>query len=213
MLKVHRFIFNPFAENCYLVWDTESSEGIVIDPGCFDDTEKLEISNFIDLNNIKLKYLINTHCHIDHIFGSCYIKSNFNVVYFAPQEDLPLLRQASQQASMFGMELRDICMPDNYINSELKLLIGNISFSFIFTPGHTPGGYCLYFKDQDVCFSGDVLFQSSIGRTDLPGGDFDQIIESIQEKLFTLPDNTIVYPGHGESTTIGIEKKANPFFN
>jgi glyoxylase-like metal-dependent hydrolase (beta-lactamase superfamily II) len=213
MLKIQKFTFNPFAENSYILWDDETKESAIFDPGCYDESEKQEIDNFVSSNNLKPKYLINTHCHLDHIFGSCYIKSKYNVIYYSPEEDLPLLKQASQQASMFGLEIKEICMPDHFIKEGLKLKLGDSEIEFLFTPGHTPGGYCAYFKADKLCISGDVLFDGSIGRTDLPGGHYEQLLKSIREKLFVLPDDTIVYPGHGEATTIGKEKKTNPFFN
>jgi glyoxylase-like metal-dependent hydrolase (beta-lactamase superfamily II) len=211
MLNIKRFTFNPFAENSYIVWDSETNDAAVVDPGCYDHEERNEIGNFIKSNSLKLKYLILTHCHLDHIFGSCYIKTNFDVTYYAPEEDLPLLKQASQQASMFGLEILEICLPDKFIKDDLELNLGKIKIEFLFTPGHTPGGYCLYFRDQNICITGDVLFDGSIGRTDLPGGNYDQIIKSVREKLLVLPEDTKVYPGHGEMTTIGKEKKYNPF--
>jgi hydroxyacylglutathione hydrolase len=213
MLKVKKFTFNPFAENSYIIWDDGSKEAAIIDPGCYDEYEKKEIDDFIASNNLLLKYLFNTHCHIDHIFGSCHIKSKYNVDYYAPEEDLFLLRNASHQANMFGLELKEICMPDKFIKDNMKLPLGESSLEFLFTPGHTPGGYCIYSETDKICITGDVLFEGSIGRTDLPGGQYDQILKSIREKLFILPDDTVIYPGHGNSSSIGIEKKTNPFFN
>lgn len=213
MLEIKNFTFNPFAENSYILWDNKSKEATVIDPGCYDESEKLEIDSFITENKLKLKYIINTHCHLDHIFGVCYFKSKYDAQYFAPEEDLPLLKQASQQASMFGLEINEICLPDDYISEEFEFSLGESEFEFLFTPGHTPGGYCLYSKTDKICITGDVLFDGSIGRTDLPGGNYDKLITSIREKLLILPEETVIYPGHGESTTIGKEKKSNLFLN
>lgn len=213
MLKIKRFTFNPFAENSYILFDETTKEAAIIDPGCYDGSEKKAIDEFIVNEDITLKYLFNTHCHLDHIFGICYIKSNYAPVYYAPEEDLPLLKQASQQAIMFGMEIREICLPDKYINPALSLKLGNSTLGFLFTPGHSPGGYCIYFQNENMCVTGDTLFEGSIGRTDLPGGNHEQLLKSIKENLFVLPDETVIYPGHGEASTIGIEKKSNPFFN
>ncbi len=213
MIKIHKFTFNPFAENSYVLWDEETKEAAIIDPGCYDNYEKKEIDNFITTNQLKLKYLFNTHCHVDHIFGNCYVKTNYDVIYYAPEEDLPLLQQAATQAAMFGLEIRETCLPDKFITPGLTLQLGNINLEFLFTPGHSPGGYCIYFKSENACITGDVLFEGSIGRTDLPGGNYDQLLNSIREKLFVLPDETVIYPGHGELSTIGKEKKSNPFFN
>lgn len=213
MLKIQKFTFNPFAENSYLIWDDKSKEAAIIDPGCYDDDEKTELVNFITQNQLKLKYLFNTHCHIDHIFGSCFIKNQYDVIYYAPEEDLQLLQGASTQAAMFGLEVKEICVPDKFIKQDLIIKIGESEIEFLFTPGHTPGGYCIYVRNENICITGDVLFEGSIGRTDLPGGHYDQLLKSIREKLFVLPDETVIYPGHGEPSTIGKEKKSNPFFN
>lgn len=213
MLKIQKFIFNPFSENSYLIWDEDTKESAVIDPGFYDDSEKKEIDDFILSNKLNVKYLLNTHCHLDHIFGNCHIKSTYEVEYYAPEEDLPLLKNASQQASMFGLEIREICLPDKYIKNGLKLHLGKAEIEFLFTPGHSPGGYCIYSEPENICITGDALFDGSIGRTDLPGGNYDQLLKSIREKLFVLPDQTVIYPGHGEISTIGKEKKTNPFLN
>lgn len=213
MLKIQKFTFNPFAENSYIIWDEETKEAAIIDPGCYDESEKKEIDDHINSNQLKPKFLFNTHCHLDHIFGSCHIKLIYSVEYYAPEEDLELLKNASHQAAMFGLEIKEICIPDKYIKHGMKLKIGNSILEFLFTPGHTPGGYCIYSKENNICITGDVLFDGSIGRTDLPGGNYSQLFNSIREKLFTLPDETVIYPGHGELSTIGKEKKSNPFFN
>lgn len=213
MLQIQRFTFNPFGENSYIVYDEITKEAAIIDPGCYDDYEKNAIDNFISTNNLTLKYLFNTHCHLDHIFGICHIKSKYDLIYYAPEQDLPLLKQASQQALVFGLEFREVCLPDKFLNPDLILKIGDSTMEFLFTPGHSPGGYCIYLKDENICITGDTLFEGSIGRTDLPGGHHEQLLKSITEKLFVLPEETIIYPGHGEASTIGNEKKSNPFFN
>lgn len=212
MLQIQRFTFNPFGENSYIIYHELTREAAIIDPGCYDDFEKNAIDNFIKTYNLTLKYLFNTHCHLDHIFGICHIKSNYEIEYYAPEQDLPLLKQASQQALVFGLEFREVCLPDKFLNPDLILKIGDSTMEFLFTPGHSPGGYCIYLKDENICITGDTLFEGSIGRTDLPGGHHEQLLKSITEKLFVLPEETIIYPGHGEASTIGNEKKSNPFF-
>jgi len=213
MLKIQRFIFSPFAENTYILWDDETNEAAVIDPGCYDDYERKMIDNFILENNLNLKYLLNTHCHLDHIFGNCHIKKNYNVEYLIPEQELVLLENAPQQAAMFGFGRSEICKTDKFISEEFELSLGKTKLQFIFTPGHSPGGYSIYCKQQKFCFTGDALFEGSIGRTDLPGGNHDLLLKSIHNKLFILPDETTIYPGHGESSTIGTEKETNPFLN
>ncbi|MDP3831787.1 MAG: MBL fold metallo-hydrolase [Ignavibacteriaceae bacterium] len=211
MIKIKSFVFSPFSENTYIVWDEESRETAIIDPGTLENYEVEELTNFVRHNNLQVKYLINTHCHLDHIFGNNKIKQIFNPKFYAPELDIPLLQNATKQGSQFGIKFDDSPLPDEYISEELNLSLGIGGFTFLFTPGHTPGEYCIYFKEEKFCITGDVLFLESIGRTDLWGGDYERLIESIKTKLFTLPDETIIYPGHGETSTIGYEKKFNPF--
>ncbi|MEW5841637.1 MAG: MBL fold metallo-hydrolase [Bacteroidota bacterium] len=212
MLKIQKFVFNPFSENTYIVWDDNSKNGAVIDPGCYDDGEREAVDNFIRSNSLNLKFLINTHCHIDHIFGNAYIKKNYDVKFLAPEKDVPLLDMMMNVAKMYAVELVPSPQPDELIFDEQKFLLGNTEGKFLFTPGHSPGEVCLYFERDKICFTGDVLFNKNIGRTDLPGGSYDTLIDSIENKLFTLPYDVTIYPGHGATSTIGDEKKNNPFF-
>jgi glyoxylase-like metal-dependent hydrolase (beta-lactamase superfamily II) len=211
MISLKRFIFNSFYENTYIVWEKETREALIIDPGCFDHSEEKTIEDFISSEKIKPKYLVNTHNHIDHIFGCRFIKEKYKIPFLIPEEDLPLLKNSEKQAELFGLEIETPPEPDLFITEDLNIKIGNISPVFIFTPGHTPGEYCIYFPDGSLCISGDVLFRGSIGRTDLWGGSFDVLMNSIRKKLLVLPDDTFIYPGHGESSTIGEEKRNNPF--
>lgn len=213
MLNIKRFIFNPFAENTYILWNDQNKEAAIVDPGCCHPEEKEIIDNFISSNQLNLKYLINTHCHLDHIFGNCHIKRNYEVDYLIPEQEKQLLNNAPQQAAMFGIEINEICQPDNFISEAIALSIGGSELNFLFTPGHSPGGYSIYCKQEKFCITGDALFEGSIGRTDLPGGNHKLLLYSIKQKLFTLPFDTIIYPGHGESSTIGKETQTNPFFN
>ena len=212
MLKIQKFVFNPFSENTYIVWDDNSKNGAIIDPGCNDDNEREAVDNFIRSNLLNLKFLINTHCHIDHIFGNAYIKKNYGVKFLAPEKDVPLLDMMMNVAKMYAVELVPSPPPDELIFDEQKFLLGKTEGKFLFTPGHSPGEVCLYFEKDKICFTGDVLFNKNIGRTDLPGGNYDVLIDSIENKLFTLPDDVTIYPGHGAASTIGDEKKNNPFF-
>ena len=211
MIQVQKFTFNLFSENTFILWDNDSKESVIVDPGCSDEDEEKELDGFIKKNNLNVKYLINTHCHIDHILGCEFIKEKYNPVYYAPKLDLPLLTNSKMQANTVGIDFSISILPEKYLTENLELKIGNTSLKFLFTPGHTPGEYCLYISDIKTCISGDVLFFDSIGRTDLWGGNYDTLLKSINEKLLTLPDETVVYPGHGEKTTIGREKKLNPF--
>jgi len=213
MIEVKTFTFNPFSENTYLVWEKESRQSAVIDPGCFSSDEENELKGFILGKQLSIKYLLNTHCHLDHIFGNNFVLKEFQPQYFIPELDKPLLENAPAQARLFGIEMAKVQPAENFLSEETHLSLGSEGINFLFTPGHTPGEYCMLFPKNSVCFTGDVLFQNSIGRTDLMGGNFKTLMNSITEKLFTLPEETIIYPGHGNSSTIGEEKRNNPFFN
>ena len=213
MIQIKKFTFNLFAENTFVLWDDESKESAIVDPGCSDSSEEDVLESFITEYNLEVKYLINTHCHIDHILGCEFVKKKFNPIYYVPELDIPLIHNAKMQASFVGMEFSIAVLPDEYLSEDKKLVIGKSELSFIFTPGHTPGEFCIYIPDIKSCVTGDVLFFDSIGRTDLWGGNFEALIKSINEKLLSLPDETIIYPGHGDESTIGREKKLNPFLN
>ncbi len=213
MIQIQKFTFNLFAENTFVLWDDESKECAIVDPGCSERDEEKELESFIIHNNLKVKYLINTHCHIDHILGCEFVKQKFNPVYYAPELDIPLLQNANMQADMVGISFSISLRPDEFLSEAKSLLIGTSELLFLFTPGHTPGEFCIYIPDIKTCITGDVLFFDSIGRTDLWGGNYETLIKSINEKLLTLPDETMIYPGHGESSFIGREKKFNPFLN
>lgn len=211
MLQFVTFIFSPFMENTYLVWDSESKEAAVIDPGCCEPIEEDKLSQFIEDKGLTIKYLLNTHCHVDHIFGNKFVKDKYDAKFIIPKEDEFLLDKAIEQSASFGIKSNPQPQPDSYFEEELELFLGEIKIETIFTPGHTPGEYCFYFLEDKKCFTGDVLFREGIGRTDLWGGDFSTLVDSIQNKLFTLPGDVEIYPGHGISSTIDYEKVNNPF--
>ncbi len=211
MIVVKKFVFNPFSENTYVVWDEKTHEGMVVDPGCLDSEEEKELEDFIANRNIVVKYLIVTHCHIDHILGCKFVKDKYLPLYIFPKDDLPLLENADKQAAAFGLEIETPPLPDDYLTENSKINLGNSTVKILSTPGHSPGEHCLYFENEKFCITGDVLFQKSIGRTDLWGGDHSILINSIKNKLLILPDEVIIYPGHGENSKIGVEKSENPF--
>ncbi len=211
MIVVKKFVFNPFFENTYVVWDTESKEAAVIDPGCSDDIEKILLKNFIEKEKLNVKYLINTHCHIDHVLGNSFVMNEFKTRFLASEEELFFLDTLHEYGKTFGIETSPSPKPDEFITDSKKILIGKSEGKFISTPGHSPGGHALYFEKEKICFSGDTLFYESVGRTDLWKGDFNLLMKSIKEKLYKLPDSTIVYPGHETETTIGHEKLNNTF--
>lgn len=211
MLKIHSFEFNPFNENTYLLWDDQTKIAAIIDPGCYDDYEKDELTRFIESEKLNLSFIINTHCHIDHILGVNFIKETYQAKYLIPEKDLPLHSNAVSQGEMFGFELEELQNPDEFISEDKIIKLGNEELKPLFTPGHTPGEYCFYSEKNRICITGDVLFHQSVGRTDLWGGNYDTLMESIKTKLLTLPDDTKIFPGHGIESSIGLEKKQNPF--
>jgi glyoxylase-like metal-dependent hydrolase (beta-lactamase superfamily II) len=211
-MKIKRFEFNMFPVNCYVVWD-ETYEAVVIDPGCYYEEEKQALKTFILSNKLTVKHLLNTHLHLDHIFGNPFMLKEFGLKAEACQIDEFWLENAAKQSRMFGFELKEEPVPlGKYLHDGDIISFGNTQLEAIHVPGHSPGSLVFYSKGDNCMFSGDVLFQGSIGRADLAGGNFDDLREHICSRLFVLPNETIVYPGHGAPTTIGIEKVENPFF-
>ena len=210
-MEVKGFTFNPFFENTYVIWDEPSRECAIIDPGMSDLNEEEELKTFVTNNSLNVKFLINTHCHVDHILGVAFVKEEYDPIYIIPEKDLVLFDNAETQGQMFGVTVNKLPKPDKFLSESENIMLGNESLINLFTPGHTPGEFSLYADESKFCITGDVLFRESIGRTDLLGGDYDTIINSIRTKLFPLPDEVVIYPGHGEESTIGYEKKHNPF--
>ncbi len=211
-MKIKRFEFNMFPVNCYVLWD-ETKEAVVIDPGCFYEEEKQKLKDFITGNGLKVKEVLNTHLHLDHIFGNPFMLQEFGLHARANQADEFWLESAPKQSRMFGFQLKEEPVPlGEYLHDGDTVTFGNTTLEAIHVPGHSPGSLVFYCKEDNCMFSGDVLFQGSIGRADLTGGNFDELREHICSRLFVLPNETVVYPGHGAPTTIGIEKVENPFF-
>ena len=210
MIKVNSFQFNPFQENTYLLHD-ETREALIIDAGCYDKEEREELISFIEINNLKVLKLINTHSHVDHVLGCAFVKDYYNVQLGIHKLDEPTLRSVKVYAPTYGFVYYEDATADYFIEEGEKIKFGNSELEVLFVPGHAPGHIALVNRDQKLCISGDVLFHRSIGRTDLPGGDFNTLIKSIKEKIFPLGNDMLVYPGHGPSTTVGDEIKNNPF--
>ena len=211
-MKIKRFEFNMFPVNTYVIWN-ETKEAVVIDPGCFYDEEKQTLKNFIKNNELTLKHVLNTHLHLDHIFGNPFMLQEFGLSPEANKADEFWLELAPHQSRSFGFQLNEPTVPiGKYLCDGDTITFGNIALEAIHVPGHSPGSLVFYNKVANAAFVGDVLFQGSIGRADLTGGNFDELRENICSRLFTLPNETIIYPGHGAPTTIGIEKVENPFF-
>ena len=211
MLKHQRFVFNPFYENTYLIWDQSSKHAAIVDPGCYDEKERRIVDDFIQENSLVLISIINTHCHIDHIFGNEYFKGKYNSQLMVPVEDEFLLDEMIVAAKEYQVNLVPSPKPDYLIKANDELRLGESLGKFLLTPGHSPGEVCLYFEKEKICFTGDVLFKESIGRTDLWGGNFATLIKSITNELFSLPEDITIYPGHESASTIAHEKKHNPF--
>ncbi|KAA6345451.1 putative metallo-hydrolase [termite gut metagenome] len=211
-MKIKKFEFNMFPVNCYVLWD-ETKEATVIDPGCFYNEEKQTLKEYIISNELTLKHLLNTHLHLDHIFGNPFVVREFGIQPEACQADEFWLEEAPKQSRMFGFNWEEIPVPTGkYLKDGDTVSFGNTVLEVIHVPGHSPGSLVYYNKTDNCIFAGDVLFQGSIGRADLAGGNFDILIEGIRTRLFTLPPDTAVYSGHGAQTTIGKEKTENPFF-
>lgn len=210
-MNIKRFIFNIFMENTYVVY-TDEGDTMVVDPGCSNATEYARLKSFLIENKLKLKFVVNTHAHIDHVFGDSFLEKEFGVRPFVNQADDFLINDLKGQAYMFGMpSFPEIPTIGKYIKEGDSIKLGSEEFVVYEIPGHSPGGIAFYNAKNSCIFTGDVLFENSIGRTDLPQGDYDTLIEGITKKLLTLPDDTVVYCGHGPYTTIGDEKETNPF--
>jgi glyoxylase-like metal-dependent hydrolase (beta-lactamase superfamily II) len=210
MIQIQGFVFNPFEENTYILFD-ETKECVIIDPGCFNSSEQEEIIQFINDEKLKPVRLLNTHCHIDHVFGNTFIAKKYNLSLEIHKNDLPTLHSLPQVSAIYGLGAEESIEPTNFLEEGDKVTFGNSSLDVLFTPGHSPGSICFVSHKDKFVISGDVLFYGSIGRTDLPGGNHETLLNSIRTKLFLLDDDFVVFSGHGRETTIGFEKKHNPF--
>lgn len=210
MTKIASFTFNPFAENTYLLYD-DSGNCIIIDPGCYQAFEKQILVEFIEKHQLKPKRLLNTHCHIDHMLGNKFIAERYGLELECHILEEKLLGYASAYGSEMGIKVEISPAPQKYIEEDDLITCGEIELKALLAPGHSPGSLCFYSQKDGFLIGGDVLFYGSVGRSDLPGGDWPTLEKSIKTKLMTLPDETVVYPGHEQSTTIGFERKYNPF--
>jgi len=209
-MKIHRLVFSPIEVNTYILAD-ENGDCAVIDCGCYTDEEFDELKTFINENELKPVKLLNTHLHLDHIFGNHYVLEEYGLKTHAAREDEMNLLSAGQHAEMFGLNMPEPPGIGTFISGGQEIEVGKIRLLCLFIPGHTAGSIAFYCEEGDFIFTGDALFAGSIGRTDLPGGDYNTLIRSIKTNLLNLPDSTVVYPGHGPETKIGVERKTNPF--
>lgn len=210
MATVQSFNNNPYQENTYIVYD-ETGECAIIDPGMYTAEEQNVVVNYITDNHLKPVLLLNTHCHIDHVLGNKFVFDQYGLKPKFHAGELPVLEAVIAYAPMMGIRYEPSPSPDEYLPETGNIKFGNTYLTLIFAPGHSPAHLCFYEQHTNILIGGDVLFKNSIGRTDLPGGNFNQLVDNIEQKLFTLPDDCTVYPGHGPETTIGYEKQTNPF--
>lgn len=210
MLKIEKFVVNPLGENSYVMYD-ETGECIFIDPGFYYEEEFQEIRDFIAENKFTPVKIVNTHCHFDHIMGVEFIKNEYGIPFEAHADDAFWVDKVVDQGRMFGFEINPVSPINSFLSESEKVKFGNTELQIFHVPGHSPGHVCLYNSGACMLVSGDVLFYGSIGRTDLPGGDYQTLISGIKNKLFALPDETVVYCGHGPETKLGFEKRTNPF--
>lgn len=211
MTKVECFVFNMFYENTFVVYNQEN-ECIIFDPGCYDQRERKRLSDFVKGKGLSVKHLLNTHCHIDHVFGNRFCSEQFDVVLSIPEGETDMLAAFPQVAQMYGIDaIQQSPDPAILLKEGDVITLGENRFHVISAPGHSPAGICLYNEEESYLIAGDVLFEGSIGRTDLPGGNHALLLQNIEQKLLCLPDDVTVYCGHGPTTTIGKERKTNPF--
>lgn len=210
MLQVKGFAFNPFYENTYVLYD-DTKEAVIIDPGCFDKDEENELTGFIEQKGLKPVRLVNTHCHLDHIFGNRFVAEQYNLPLEIHPKDEYNLDMADEFASVFGVSNPNSPKPGTYLKEDTTFEFGNQALNILFTPGHSAGHISLFSEEAALLMSADVLFNGGIGRTDLPGGDYQTLLNTIEHQLLPLGNDVTVYPGHGPTTTIGHEKQSNPF--
>ncbi len=210
MITIEKFVFNAFQENTFLLYD-ETKECIIIDPGCYEEHEKNHLQDFISSNGLKPVKQIYTHCHVDHILGNNFIIETYGLKPEIHEAGLQFLLRGHEQGRIYGFQMEENATTDLFIKEGDIVKFGNSELKVVYTPGHADGSICFINDDQKFVITGDVLFRDSIGRTDFPTGDFDVLMQSIHEKLFTLEDDFTVYCGHGPETSIGYEKVNNPF--
>ncbi len=210
MITVHTFTFNPYQENTYLLIDEEKN-CIIVDPGMYGLAEEQQLKDYIEQEKLNPILLLNTHCHIDHVLGNKYVYDTWNLLPNFHEGEIPTLIAVNNYAPQMGFRYETSPIPETFIKENDIISLGRHQFKAIYAPGHSPAHLCYYNEEYNLLIGGDVLFRNSIGRTDLPGGNHQLLIENIKSKIYTLPEETVVYPGHGPTTTIGFEKRNNQF--
>lgn len=211
-MKIHRFTFNPLQENTYIAWCEETLQCAIFDAGNYDYSEHEQIRSFIEKLNLTPTHLLGTHAHIDHIFGNWWIKQTYNIPYFLHKDDLIMIDRSETMANVWNLKYTTSPQPDSFLEAGQLIKIGNGELEVRFVPGHAPGHVIFVSHSDQWAVVGDTIFEGSIGRTDLPGGNHDLLIQKITEEIFTLPDHYTLFPGHGVDTTVLNEKQNNPFF-
>jgi hydroxyacylglutathione hydrolase len=211
MITIRHFVFNELEVNAFVLLD-ETGECIIVDPGCNTPEQCSMLSDFISAGSLKPVYVVNTHGHFDHIFGNAWVKDTYQCPLLIHEDDVHQLEYADKYGGIFGFSVGKTPMPDGLLQEGKDVCFGNSRLEIIHVPGHSPGSIALYSAKDNFLICGDILFRGSIGRTDLPGGDHDLLIQGICSKLLCLPKDTVVWPGHGPKTTIGHEYDTNPFF-
>ncbi len=210
-MKIYRLVFSPIEVNTYIIADS-SGNCTIIDCGCYDRNEFIQLEAMLSDNKLNPVLLLNTHCHLDHIFGNGFILERYNLRTFFHRDDDYNRLKSVKHAMLFGLTMEQSPEPEGYIEDNQTVSFGNINFEALHVPGHSRGSLAFYCREENIVFTGDALFAGSIGRSDLEGGNHKTLVKSIKEKLFTLPGDTVVYPGHGPATTIQTEKETNPYF-
>jgi len=211
---IQSFTFNPLGENTYVIWDETTLEAAIIDAGMYSREECETVKNFLDSKDLKLKYLWGTHAHIDHIFGNWWIKQEFpEVPYYLHADDIKMIQRSETMAALWNLNYTPSPEPDSHLSHKQVLQLGKSNYEVRFVPGHAPGHVIFVNFDANFAVVGDCIFQGSIGRTDLPGGNHEQLLQKIEEEIFTLPANMQLFCGHGPSTSVEREIQYNPFFN
>lgn len=211
MLEIKRFVTNSIGENCYLVWDA-TLDCAIVDCGAWGETKETKIAHFIEENRLVPRLALQTHMHFDHVLGLHFLRRRYGLQPKCHVGEQAVYEFAPRMARLwFGLQMEEPLVPiGECLTDGQELRLGDTRIQVLHTPGHTPGGLCFYLPDEAVLFSGDTLFQGSVGRADLPGGDMEQELESVRTKIFTLPDDVAIYPGHGPATTVGDERRLNP---
>jgi glyoxylase-like metal-dependent hydrolase (beta-lactamase superfamily II) len=210
-MEIYKMVFSPIDVNTYILAD-KSGDCAIIDCGCYDESECAELVKFLESKNLKPVLLLNTHCHLDHVFGNGFILEKYGLKTFSSELDEPNRKDAAQHAMLFGLTMKEPPEPAGFIKDNQVVSFGANKLVALFVPGHTAGSLAFYSEENGCVFTGDALFAGSIGRTDLPGGNYETLIKSIKTKLFVLPPSTVVYSGHGRETSIEQEMKSNPYF-